>query len=422
MVKRNNFLVGLLVLTTQISAIAPLGMFAPYDLNIRGERPHHNGKVQFSSLVEKSHKTSGFNLAGNDVNALQIYDATENVLGLYVGYDGSSDVTIAITGGEDSDAGKYTTTGKYSATQFAVGGTYGFGSGFLVRAFLPIYSASLSDVTWKYAGNLTSFIGATMADVFKSFEFESENLFGLNVSGWNKTGFGDLAILFDWERDFPRRENILRNVRPTLRLGITLPTGVQRNTTHLGSVPFGADGSVTIPFGGGIRADLGRYFQLGFNAQFWYIWGKTKLRRIKTSFYQSDLLLPTVTNAAKQHGVIQNFSIYGGVHSKDRRFLLKGFYEYVRKGEDIITPVDTKYGSDVINDHSSDATTGAAKGQKSLDEYTSHSFTIKAGYDHHYAQSRGKVIPQVYLFYKGSFYGSYVNVASTVGIQLSLDF
>jgi len=421
-VKRNSFLVGLLVCSMQLSAVAPLGLFTSYDLNIRGERPHQNGKVQLSFLAEKSHKVSGFDLEGNDVNSLQIYDKDQNVLGLYVGYTGDSDVITAITGGVDTNQGKYTAAGTYKAAQFAFSATYSFGSGFLVRSYLPIYSVSLSDVSWTYAGNLTSFTGASMAEVFDSFEEESKDLFGLNVSGWKKTGVGDLAILFDWERDFPRRENVLRNVRPSLRLGITLPTGSQKNTADFGTVPFGADGSVTIPFGGGIRVDLGRHVQLGFNSQFWYIWGKTKPRRIKTSFYQTDLLLPVVTNAAKQHGVIQNFSLFGGVHSKGRCFSLKGFYEYVRKGEDIITPVDVKYGYNVINDHSEDGVSGDAKGQKALDEFTSHSFTIRAGYDHHYADSESKVIPQIYAFYKGSFYGSYTNIASTIGIQLSLDF
>ena len=422
MVKRNSFLIGLLVFSMQISAIAPLGLFVPYDLNIRGERPHQNGKVHLSFLAEKSHKISGFDFEGNKVNPLQIYDTTQNILGLYVGFTGNSEVKTAITGGEDSNHGMYTATGTYKATQFAFGATYAFGSGFLVRSFLPIYSVSLSDVSWAYSGNLTSFGGASLADVFSSFETESKELFGLNVSGWNTTSIGDFAIIFDWERDFPRRESVLRNVRPILRLGITLPTGLQKNTVDFGAMSFGADGSITIPFGGGVRVDLGRFVEFGFNSQICYIWGKTKLQRIKTSPYQSDFLMPIIANAAKQYGVIQNFSIYGGLYSKCRCFSLKGFYEYIRKGEDIITPVETKYSYNLINNQSEDGTTGRSKGQKSLDESTSHSFTIRAGYDNHYADSNNKFIPQVYLFSKTSFYGSYANIASTIGLQLLLDF
>ena len=260
-----------------------------------------------------------------------------------------------------------------------------------------------------------------MSTVFADFEREARELFDLNVTGWSKTGVGDIALLIDWERDFPQYKNVLRNVRPVMRLGVTLPTGSQINELDFASMPMGADGSVTIPFGGGIHVDLGSYVQLGFDAQFWYIWGKTKMRRIKTSFYQTDLLLPTVTSTAKQHGIVQSFALKGAVFSRNRAYQLKWFYEYIRKGEDILTPVDVKYGYDVINDHS-ESSDGEIKGQKELDEFTSHFATIKLGYDHHYVDPDLKVVPQAYLFWRIGFNGSYANIASTVGLQISLDF
>lgn len=421
MVKRNSILIGLLLCSTKIFSIAPLGLTSPYDLNIRGERPHENGRVQPSFLVEKSYKVRGFDSNGNGVNSLQIYNTKQNVLGLYTGHSGASDVVTVLPGGADSEQGKYTVTGSYATTQCTLGATYSFGRGFLVRAYVPIFDASLSNVQWQYAGSQTAFSGALLASIFDSFESESKELFDLNVSGWRKAGVGDVACFLDWERDFPQYGGVLRNVRPTMRLGITLPSGVQRNIKEFGSVPFGADGSVTIPFGGGIKVDIGKYVQLGFNAQFWYIWGKTKIRRIKTSFYQTDLLLPVATMASKQHGIIQNFSLHGTV-TRDHCWSLNWFYEYVRKGEDTITPVDSQYGYDVINDHNEDATTGAEKGQKSLDESTSHSFTVRLGYDHHYSDSEGGMIPQGYVYYKTSFYGSRSNISSTVGFQFSIDF
>ncbi len=424
MVKRNNVLIGfLLIVTNQIYAVSPLGLSLPYDLNFRGERPHQNGKIQTSLFLEKSYQTKGFDIDGKVTNVLQIYDEKQNVLGLYAGV--TTDVTTAIAGGIDSKNGLYTVTGTYAAKQHTLSATYGFGSGFLVRTYVPIYSASLSNVQWKYAGDRTSFTGASLEATFKAFEEESQELFDLNVGGWSKTGVGDLAILFDFERDFPQRKPILRNVRPTVRLGITFPTGSQENHRELGSVPFGADGSVTIPFGGGMHIDLGSYFQAGFDAQFWYIWGKTKQFRIKTNFYQTDLLLPVVAYAAKEYGIVQSFSLNAALLSKDRCYSLRCYYEYIRKGEDVLTPVDSKYGYSVINDHSEDTRDTAnvkMRGQKKLDEFTAHNFMIKAGYDHHYAESKGNIIPQAYIFWKNGFYGSYAHVVSTIGFQFTLDF
>ena len=427
MVKRNSFFVVFFIFSIQISAVSPLGLFVPYDLNNRGERQHKDGVFQGSFFVEKGYKVKGFDIKGSDKNVLQVFDEKQNVTALYVSGTSltvplSTSVTTALVGGLDTKNGNFSVSGNYSAAQCAFGGSYSFGRGFIARVYAPVYSVSLSQVEWKYAGDRTSFVGATMAELLKDFEQEAKTLFDLNVNGWNQAGIGDLAFILDWERDFVQHKDLLRNVRPTLRIGVTLPTGAPQNTMEFGSVPLGADGSVTIPFGGGMRADLGSHAQIGFNAQFWYIWGKTKLRRIKTSFYQTELLLPTVTNTAKQFGMIQNFSMHGTLLSWCRCFSLQGFYEYVRKGEDILTPVDTKYGYDVINDHSEDAATGLEKGQKSLDESTCHSFTLKLSYDHHYAESQRKITPQASLFWKTSFYGSYTSVASSVGAQLAIDF
>ncbi len=426
MIKRNGFLVIFCFFSVQIFAVSPLGLFVPYDLNIRGERQHKDGVFQGSFLVEKGYNVKGFDSAGRSKNALQVFDETQNVTALYVSGTSltplSTAVTSAIAGAIDTENGKFSVSGDYSAAQCVFGGAYSFGKGFIARVYAPIYSASLSKVEWKYAGNRASFVGATMAELFEDFEQEAKTMFGLNVSGWRQTGVGDLAFLLDWERDFVQHKTVLRNVRPTVRLGITLPTGAQQNNADFGSVPLGADGSVTIPFGGGMRADLGRHVQIGFNAQFWYIWGKTKLRRIKTSFYQTDLLLPAVTNAAKQFGMIQNFSLHGTLLSWCRCFSLQGFYEYARKGEDIITPVDTAYGYDVINDHTEDSTTGLDRGQKSLDESTAHSFTLKLNYDHHYSAAQTKITPQASIFWKTSFYGSYTTIASSFGVQVGIDF
>ena len=140
--------------SVQLDALSPLGMTVPYDLNICPERPHENGKVQTSLFVEKSYDIKGFDYNGNQKNVLQIYDETQNVLGLYTsggsGVD-TTDVTTAIGGGADSKNGLYSVTGDFAVSQCALSATYGFGPGFMARVCVPFYTMSLSSVVWNYA-------------------------------------------------------------------------------------------------------------------------------------------------------------------------------------------------------------------------------------------------------------------------------
>ena len=103
----------------------------------------------------------------------------------------TTDVTTAIGGGADSANGLYSVTGDFAVSQCALSATYGFGPGFMARVCVPFYTILV--VVWNYAGNRASFAGAAMSTVF-DFEREARELFDLNVTGWSKTGVGDIAL------------------------------------------------------------------------------------------------------------------------------------------------------------------------------------------------------------------------------------
>ena len=161
-----------------------------------------------------------------------------------------------------------------------------------------------------------------------------------------------------------------------MRLGVTLPTGSQINELIL------------------LYAYGGRWIS---NDSFWWrnscrfrilcatrircsvlvYLGKTK-RRIK-QVLSNRLIIADSNKHSKTTWYCTKFALKGAVFSRNRAYQLKWFYEYIRKGEDILTPVDVKYGYDVINDHS-ESSDGEVKAERAL---TSH-FVTKFGYDHHY--------------------------------------
>ncbi|MCX5923782.1 MAG: hypothetical protein NTU89_04465 [Candidatus Dependentiae bacterium] len=411
-------------ITYNAHATAPLGMFVPYDINLRLKKPVPQD-FQFHILGEKSFSVKGYATDINEeitfeVNPLQIYEPTQNLISMYQGIDAPDalypQVLNSIAGGpgggvSDYSNGLFTPTGKFSCGQVAFGATYGLPSNFYISAYLPVCFAKLSSVNWAYAGNDILFAGEQIQnELVNSFVQDSEKYFDLNVGCWKQNGIGDTTFLVEWQKDFPQiRRQLLRNVQANLRVGLSLPTGVKVNEHRIMSVPFGADGSVSLPFGGGLGINLGSLAEVGFSGQFWYFWSNQKIRRIKTFPTQTTLLFPTLAQTYKEFSFLQNFNLYAQLYTPSKRFSLKGVYQYWRKQHDRVTPLCTGFNFDVINT------------AFSLDEMTRHTFFAMAVYCPRQGDFK-KVIPQFELFLKGTFGGTRAATACTYGAQLSLIF
>lgn len=414
----------------EIQASMPLGLFTPYDINLRLKKPAQ-GRIQCSFLGEKSYKVQGYATDCQEeitflVNPLQIYEPIQNIISMYQGFDSNgvatqinsgqfTELLNSIAGGpgggvSNYENGLYVPTGDFSAGQASPGLTYGIGQGFYISAYLPIYFAKLSNVTWTYAGNNTLFSGQKIQeDLINSFQEDAQNLFGLCVGNWKQNGPGDLAFIAEWQRDFPQRRAVLKNVQTNLRVGLSFPTGIKANEHLVMPIPFGADGSMTLPFGGGLGINLANCAEFGFSGQFWYIWGNEKNRRIKIFPTQTSLLFPAIVPTYKDFAFIQNFNIYAQAFSPSKRYSVKVVYQYFRKGKDTLIPQGIAYNFDVANS------------AIALDETTSHDFFI----DLMYTPLRNdfqKIIPQAQFFWKGSFKGMRTSLASTIGAQISLIF
>lgn len=426
----NRLLFCMLLSMQYMYSTTPLGMFAPYDINIKLKKPaYHNAQINI--LGEKSYNVHGY--ATNEredqtflVDVLQIYEDQQNVVSMYQGFDDTGDVVQTLTtpftslldsiaggpggGVSNRENGLFTPTGKLSCGQVAFSATYCFHPTFYISAFLPLCFAKLSCVNWKYSGNNALFSGEKIqTELVDLFAQDAQKYFNLNIGNWCQRGIGDLTVLLEWQRDFAQRRPVLKNVQANIRVGLCFPTSQPTNETLIMPVPFGADGAFGLPFGGSLGLTLGSIAEVGFSGQFWYFWSNDTLRRIKTFPTQTSLLFPIVTQTYKEFAFLQNFNLFGQIFSSSKRFSAKGIYQHWRRQKEKVIPYDAKINFDVANS------------AISIDEFTRHQIVF-AGI---YSPLRGdfkSVIPQFEIFWKGSFNGTRIATASTYGAQFSLIF
>ena len=113
---------------------------------------------------------------------------------------------------------------------------------------------------------------------------------GLKLDGWKRTGIGDLVVQATIMRDFEQRKPFLNNVRVQGRLGIDFPTGKRADEDRLLAIPFGNDGAWGVQFAGGIDLTFCYTLRAGIDAEFLYLFGNTRCRRLRSAEHQTDLL------------------------------------------------------------------------------------------------------------------------------------
>ncbi len=398
---------------------APLGFLEPYNFMIESEPLIPKQKWQWNFQTQTCFDTQSFDEEGLPVNALQIYEKQQNILGMFQGLDNQSQFNQLVNalasgpggGVNNSENGLFTPTGDFSGYQVAFLSSYRFHQNCYFKISLPVYNLQLSNVTWTYTGNNETFSGQQIEDeLVSSFMTDAQDLFGLSLSGWKTSGLGDLALLLDYIGDYPQGRTLLRNVRVHFRLGLTFPTGLLANENLLMSQPLGADGSMTMPFGGGLDINLGRYFQCGFRGQFSYIWGNEKLRRIPTFENQTTLMFPQVVSTFKNHGITQTFDLYAQIYNVISALSFKVAYEYYFKSQDSISINIPGLNYSLINSN------------LNLDEITRHNMILMLSFDSAFLKKFDKIHPQVGVYVNLPFNGSFTTSASTAGVQLSLDW
>jgi hypothetical protein len=407
------------LLMSSVICAEPLGFLEPYNFMVESEPMLRNNKLQWNFLAQASYDVQAFNEQGDQVNALQVYEDQQNIFALYQGLETESQFMQLVNGiaggpgggGYNTQDGLFTPTGKFEGQQVAFLASYQFHNHCFFKVALPVYKVKLYDVDWSYTGSNETFSGQAVESLLvQNFIQDTYDNFDLSLTGWKRAGLGDLACLLDYIADYPQGRSLLRNVRVHFRLGLTFPTGLLGDENKLMAIPFGSDGSVTLPFGGGLDINLARYLQCGFRGQFNYIWGNSKERRIRTFQEQTTLLYPTTISAFKNYGMIQRFDLYVQLYNFVSGISCKCAYEYFKKGQDTISINQVGLNAEVFNL------------DRSLEEVTLHNMITTISFDSAFLKKYDTIHPQVSLFWNVPFNGSFGIGASTIGAQLALDF
>src|SRR3990167_510659 len=132
-----NKIIMIFCLTVMIDSFvqaAPLGFLEPYNFMIEAEPIFGKSRFQLTVLTELSYDDVSFDGQGNQVNALQIYEPQQNVLGLFQGLENASQfnqLVNSLAGGSgggvnNSENGLFTPTGNFNGAQIAFLGSYMF--------------------------------------------------------------------------------------------------------------------------------------------------------------------------------------------------------------------------------------------------------------------------------------------------------
>lgn len=406
-----------------IFAIPPINIFRPSDRVLMPEIWPCN-PIQFTVGFEQSIKVRGFqddfdekNQFDKDcdidiekkVNVLRIYQERQNFLAALKGCDSSTPVgqlsQIFNIDDENGVQGFFKPSGRFEIpfnVMFTLK-TY-FDHGLSIALYLPYLRMKLSDVNWRNCNTNTTLEQNLEDNLIKNVK----DLSGLDIGNWCRQGVGDLVALAWWNRDFQQNKPILNNVRVNARFGLNFPTGLKQDEDKILAMPFGNDGAWGLQFGGGLDLTFCNYLRAGLDAEFLYLFGNTRNRRIKTNCNQTDLLFFTKVPAYREFGLGQQFNVYLETILYGTNIKLN--YQYLKRNDDKLFICNDAFDPFIVNS------------AENLQDWTAHSLITLIGYDFGYLCPTMRCIPAINAWFKWGFNGKRAILANTWGVQFTLNF
>lgn len=422
-IKRVLLILTVLIVGQACDAFFPINYFRPYNINLMPEHSP-NKCFQITGVYEGGFNFHGF--AADDeeesvsftrkVNILQVYQDTQDALAAFKGFAPSS--PLALFGQQfnrDDDDGirghLVPTADLELKANLIFSARYYFPQDIILAVHVPFLVMELHNVQWR---DLTGTVRAEDRRVRElltdQFVSTIRRLANLDLTGWQRSGFGDVVVMGQWLRDFPQPKPLLKNVRLNGRLGLTLPTGVKRDEDRLFAIPFGNDGSVGIVFGAGIDLRFGSMLKAGGDIELLHLFGSTRDRRIKIDPGQTDLLFLAKDRVFKEFGWTQQFNLYVQAWRFYRGFSFKVDYEYTKHFEDKVWLSNAAFDPIIANS------------AQSLQESTMHGVILNLAYDFSQDLCDPVVGPYISFFGKVGFNGKRAIIGNTFGVALSLSF
>ena len=419
-IKKTKIIIFLMALSISYQALGffPINFFRPWDINLRP--PEWCGApLQFTGYYEYGLKANGFNSCNDSVNVMQLWNNTEDSLAMFKGFPENSAESLFFTNvlmnpQDDGIRGHFQVTGKFDLNaSAALCFRYHIPHNITLAAFLPFYAMRLKNVEFKdLTQDITledDIVRDNLTDNFLQTikQFDPE----LDLTGWKKSGIGDIVLMGEWLCYVPQAKQYLKNVGLNIRAGITLPTGVKTDINKILFVPFGFDGSLGLFFGGGIILNWFDHIRGGVDFEFLNLFGDDRTRRIKTQVDQTDFLLLAKTRVHTEYGFTQRYNLFGELYRAYRGLSASIIYQFWKHNDDKLALFSNAFSTQIANT------------AVHLQEWTIHQFIFKADYDFQYDLDDDALIkPQIEFFYKLPFNGKRALVVHTIGAGITFNF
>ncbi len=236
-----------------------------------------------------------------------------------------------------------------------------------------------------------------------------QTLGNLGTERVTTTGLGDAAVMLSWRNYFVQDKELIKGVELFAQVGLSMPTGKERDEDQAFSMALGGDGAFGVPVGLGLNIDFVNTLRAGLNVDFLAYLDKTRLRRLKTGSAQSELFLLNKGKALCDHGLNWQFYLYAQSYHFVGGLSAKAAYQYLRHDTDKFSPRDSNFTYDVINS------------AKRLTEWYAHNIILSLDYDH-LGSDDHLVVPQLGIFYKFPVGGKAVVAMQSVGVNMGVNF
>jgi len=244
---------------------------------------------------------------------------------------------------------------------------------------------------------------------FDIFNTKMKELGNLDFGECDKSGIGDLVVMLEWLRSFKQNKEALKNVDLFLKIGLSCPTGKERDIDKVFSMPLGNDGAWGMPIGFGLGLDFSNKIRAGGDVEFFILFDETKERRLKTSSDQTEFLLLNKGRATLDSGLTWKFNIFLQAYRFYKGLSLKLDYEYIKHDDDTLYEKTDTFDRTIINT------------ANSLKEWNTHNLIFQANLDFFMWKSV-LTRPQLSLFYKYPIAGKNIINMGTFGGQLGFNF
>jgi hypothetical protein len=421
MVVKNKKIIAVLIamgVIFQAEGFFPINFWRPWDINLRP--PEWCGEpVQLTGFYEGGLKANGFNPDNEIVNVMQLWNSTEDALAMFKGFPANSPESIffnEILGDPQDDGirGHFKVTGKFDLLANAVLALrYHFAHNITLGLFLPVLSMRLHDVKFRdLTQDITNEDEIVKDELTNNFiqtiqQFDPH----LNLTGWKRTGVGDVAIMGEWLRFFSQEKEYLKNVGLNIRGGITIPTGFKTDINQILFVPSGFDGSWGLFFGGGIIVNWFNHIRAGVDFEFITLFGDNRVRRIKVQQDQTDFLFLAKARVHTEYGFTQRYNLFGELYRFYRGLSTSVIYQFWKHSEDKLALFTNDFSTQIANT------------AQHLQEWSIHQFIFKVDYDFQCdLDDTSSVKPQIQLLYKLPFNGSRALLLQTLTLGISFNF